>query len=63
MSRTNAQPHNPADDEFDMIEAAGFDPTDPDQVAEYHQAAAEARDEAAIDHYLAAQDNAEAVTR
>lgn len=52
MSRTNEPPYNPADDEFDMIEAAGFDPTDPEQVEAYHRQAQEARDEVAIDHYL-----------
>lgn len=56
MSRTNEQPYNPADDEFDMIEAAGFDPTDPEQVKAYRRQAQEARDEAAIDRYLDRQE-------
>lgn len=52
MSGTHAQPYNPADDEFDAIESAGFDPTDPEQVRAYHRQVQEARDEAAIDRYI-----------
>lgn len=52
MSRTDTQPYNPADDEFDEIDAAGFDPTDPEQVRAYRRQVQEARDEEAIDRYL-----------
>jgi len=57
MSRTNAPPYNPADDEFDAIEVAGFDPTDPEQVKAYRRQAQAARDEAAIDRYLDRQED------
>ena len=59
MSRTNEQPYNPADDEFDAIEAAGFDPTDPEQVKAYRRQARAARDEAGIDRYIDHQEGAE----
>lgn len=52
MSRTDMQPYNPADDEFDAIDAAGFDPTDPEQVRAYRRQVQEPRDEEAIDRYL-----------
>ena len=52
MSRTIEPPYNPADDEFDAIEAAGFDPTDPEQVKAYRRQVREAREEADIDRYL-----------
>lgn len=52
MSGTDMQPYNPADDEFDEIEAAGFDPTDPEQVRAYRRQAQAARDDVAIDRYL-----------
>lgn len=59
MSRTNEPPYNPEDDEFDEIEAAGYDPTDPEQVKAYRRQAQAARDEAAIDRYLDHQEDTE----